>query len=71
MSFNVKGFSKAVVRIYTVGGRLVKEIQAGDSSNMAVWDGDNEKKETVKLGIYIYTITDSKGNRKTGKFAVK
>jgi len=57
------------IKIYTLTGELVKEIkeQVGDK---AYWDVKNKKGKAVSSGIYIYYITNPKGQEKKGKVAI-
>jgi len=57
------------IRIYSLTGELVKEIseQEGDK---AYWDVKNKQGEAVASGIYIYYITNPKGQEKKGKLAI-
>jgi len=57
------------IRIYTLGGELVKEIseQVGDK---AYWDVKNQNEGKVASGIYIYYITNPKGQEKKGKVVI-
>ena len=57
------------IKIYTLGGELVREIkeQEGDK---AYWDMKNKQGEKMSSGIYIYYITNPKGEEKKGKVAI-
>jgi len=57
------------IRIYTLTGELVREIREQDGDR-AYWDVRNKDGERVSSGIYIYHITNSKGEEKKGKVAV-
>lgn len=60
------------IRIYTVTGELVKTLtkeEIGDNS-VVEWDVKNDKGENVVSGIYIYLITNDKGDKKEGKFTI-
>ncbi len=56
---------RAKIRIYTVAGELVREINSGDK-----WDGRNKAGELVSGGIYIFYVTDPSGEKAMGKIAV-
>jgi len=58
------------IEIYDIIGRLVRSINSLDSSNVE-WDGKNESGESISMGLYIYLLTDSNGNKKTGKIGVQ
>jgi hypothetical protein len=55
--------SDATVRIYTLSGKLVKEVTGN------LWDGRDQSDELVSSGVYIYSIDAGTGEQ-TGKFAV-
>lgn len=47
------------LRIFDVGGRLVRSLQNGTlpaGSHHAIWDGRNDQGETVPSGIYFYSL---------------
>ncbi len=58
------------IKIYDVSGSIVRIIAAGNSVS-AVWDAKNEDGEDVAVGLYIYVVTDSSGDKRSGKIAVK
>jgi hypothetical protein len=65
------------IKIYTVAGRLIKEIQQNNISDKFVminWSGRDEDNETLGNGIYIYKLTVDAANGNsittTGKLAV-
>lgn len=65
----------ASVRIFDVTGRLVRTLDPGTpendgSSGTAVWDGRNESGTRVAMGMYLYLISDSAGNKARGKIGV-
>ena len=59
------------IRIYTIGGSLVRELDiAGLAVNNVVqWDVKNSAGEVVASGVYIWEVTVG-GERKTGKLIV-
>jgi len=59
----------ANIRIYSLEGRLIREISESDGDGGAEWDGLNGDGEPVGSGIYIY-IVSSGGVSKFGKLAV-
>jgi flagellar hook assembly protein FlgD len=67
ITFTVNGTAGGEVKIYTISGKLVKElvIEAGESE--VNWDVLNEDGNSITAGLYIYTVTDEQGNKKTGK----
>ena len=58
----------SLIRIFTLSGELVKEIKA--SNNTQDWDVKNAAGCTLASGMYFYLITDTQGNKATGKIAV-
>lgn len=70
----------AVIRIFTLDGKLVQEIRPGDFSDggrtqhpdtgTASWGLTNTQGRPVSSGIYIYLIVDSQGQRAKGKVAL-
>ncbi|MFH1369369.1 MAG: T9SS type A sorting domain-containing protein [Elusimicrobiota bacterium] len=59
----------AKISIYTVSGRVVRELSA-DSGGKLEWDALNDGGEKVASGVYIYCVTNNKGQKTIGKFAV-
>lgn len=65
------------IKIYTVAGRLIKEIENKEITDKFVvinWTGQDEDGETLGNGVYIYKLTVDDGNgqsvTETGKLAV-
>lgn len=58
------------LRIYTLTGKLVRALTIGSGVGETNWDLLNEQGENIKPGIYLYTIADSFGNKKTGKLVI-
>ena len=56
---------QAKIKIYTVAGELVREINTGDQ-----WDGRNKAGELVSGGMYLFYISDVSGKNAVGKVAV-
>lgn len=61
--------SSAAVRIYTISGRLVRELYKSDSGQKLVWDVRNSAGQFVASGVYIYTIKGG-GQTATGKLMI-
>jgi hypothetical protein len=69
---------KVKIKIYTVAGRLIKEIappqNIQDKFVVINWDGKDEDGETLGNGVYIYRLTvesaDGTSVTNTGKLAV-
>jgi len=60
LSFNYDG--NATVRIYTVNGELVKEMDVN-----ILWDGTNEQQQPLASGAYLYLLTAEDGSVGRGK----
>jgi hypothetical protein len=65
------------IKIYTVSGRLIKEISSNSLQDKFVaidWDGKDADGETLGNGVYIYKLTvdaeDGTSTTTTGKIAV-
>jgi hypothetical protein len=58
----------SIVKIFTLSGRFVKRLTA--PAETALWDLTNDAGDTVASGLYIYVVTDSKGNRTRGKLTL-
>ncbi|OIO76228.1 MAG: hypothetical protein AUJ85_01015 [Elusimicrobia bacterium CG1_02_37_114] len=58
------------LKIFNVSGELVFEHEETDSSGMYGWDIVNSQGTKVASGVYIYLITNDRGEKKTGKLAI-
>ncbi|MBA7690116.1 hypothetical protein ES703_98640 [subsurface metagenome] len=61
---------EVTIRIYTVGGRLIKTMSLGDLSYGHYeqgWDGKDGEGDEVANGVYFYKITAENGDKKTEK----
>ena len=65
------------IKIYTVAGRLIKELDAKNITNKFVvigWQGTDQDGEKLANGVYIYRLTVDDGGSQsvtaTGKLAV-
>jgi hypothetical protein len=61
--------SLAKIRVYSLVGDLVKEIDHSDGTPQRNWDVRNDAGDDVQSGTYIYVI-ESNGSRKTGKLVI-
>ena len=61
--------SGSELRIYSLSGKLVCSLT--ESGNAIHWDGKNTGGNYIAQGIYLYSIKDTGGQKKTGKIAVK
>ncbi|MEW6517636.1 MAG: hypothetical protein AB1439_12120 [candidate division FCPU426 bacterium] len=58
----------STVRIYTSSGRLCRTLFAG--SGYAGWDRREEAGTEAGRGVYFYSVQDTSGNHREGKFAI-
>jgi hypothetical protein len=61
------------IKIFTIAGRLVKELSPGISrygANYVEWDGRDRKRRKVSNGVYYYTIKAGDAEPYYGKIAV-
>jgi hypothetical protein len=70
ITFSVGAATGGEVKVYTVSGKLVKELAIGTGESEVGWDVLNEDGNSITAGLYLYTITDGAGNKKTGKLAI-
>ncbi|MEI7904031.1 MAG: carboxypeptidase-like regulatory domain-containing protein, partial [Candidatus Firestonebacteria bacterium] len=62
--------ASAKIKIFTLAGALVRELEEKDNDGVYAWDASNTSGEKLASGVYLYFISDPNGNKKTGKFAV-
>ncbi len=70
--YNLPSSADVTLRIFDVGGRLVKELKesgAAGSNTTLMWDTTNKNGQRVGSGVYIY-ILESGGNKLVDKLAV-
>lgn len=60
--------SGARVRIFTLGGRLVRELS--EQGNVAAWDGRSENGDEMPTGAYYYLVLIPGEREARGKFAI-
>jgi hypothetical protein len=70
ITFSVSGATGGEVKIYTISGKLVKKLVLGAGESEVDWDVLNEEGNSIKAGLYLYTVTDGDGNKKTGKLVI-
>lgn len=61
--------SQGTIRIYTLGGELVKEISHTSGTGTETWNVKTDSGDDCATGTYIWSV-ESNGSRKTGKLAV-
>jgi hypothetical protein len=64
---NLPGLAR--VRVYTLSGRLVREIDHADGTPQHAWDVRDDRGDDVASGTYLYVI-EAAGARKSGKLVV-
>jgi hypothetical protein len=59
ISFRLPRRADVAVRVYTVGGRMVRKLSSPGVSGWGhvLWDGRDEQGDKVSNGVYIYKIT--------------
>jgi hypothetical protein len=70
ITFSVSSATGGEVKIYTISGKLVKKLLIASGDSEVNWDVLNEEGNSITAGLYIYSITDAEGNKKTGKLAI-
>jgi hypothetical protein len=58
------------LKIYTVSGDLVWEVENREGLGNIEWDARNQRGEDVASGVYVYKIEDLSGNRVYGRLVV-
>lgn len=61
----------ARIRIYTMNGEQILDKNITTTNGKSAWDVKNNDGENAAHGIYIYLITNDKGQKKTGKLGIK
>jgi len=69
---------EARIKIYTVAGRLIREIEAGAADlrigfNRIAWDGRDADGDALANGVYFYKLilsVNGEGSEQVGRFAV-
>ncbi len=63
--------SYATIKIYTISGDLVRTLEVTPEDNgQKVWYADNDARNKVASGVYIYLITNPQGEKCIGKLAI-
>ena len=60
----------SVVKIYTITGEMIRELEYSTKDGRVVWYGNNAEDQKVASGIYIIYVEDD-GKKKTLKIAVE
>ncbi|MCB4792145.1 MAG: gliding motility-associated C-terminal domain-containing protein [Elusimicrobia bacterium] len=62
--------NNAKISIFNISGELVYEANEVNGSGTLEWDGKNKSGNKVSSGVYVYLITNSGGEKKTGKISI-
>jgi flagellar hook assembly protein FlgD len=62
--------SGSIIKIMTINGTLIKEIQLSSNESQAIWDGRNEKGEQVGTAVYLVAAHHPFERNKVSKIAV-
>jgi subtilisin family serine protease len=60
----------AKIKVFTVNGRLIKELEEKDGDGGCFWDLRDITGQEIPSGIYLFYAEDNKGHKKVSKFAV-
>ena len=63
---------RAIVRIYTLNGTLVRVLEHNDPQDgtQLAWDLRNRNNQFVASGVYFYVVETPEGDKKVGRFTV-
>jgi hypothetical protein len=70
LTFSLSSATGGNIRIYTLSGKLVKDIPVTSGTTDALWNMTNESGNRINGGLYVYIMSDSDGNKKTGKIVI-
>ena len=62
--------ANCTIRIYTVSGDLVWELEHNNNEGNIEWDGKNRGGQDVTSGVYIFSVKDNGGGQSFGKLIV-
>ena len=62
--------SGSLIKITTITGTLIKEIQLSSNQSQTTWDGTNEEGEPVGTAVYLVAADHSSKRNKVSKIAV-
>lgn len=62
--------ASCTIRVFTLSGNLVNVLQHSDGSGTENYNLRNRFGEPLASGIYYYVVTDSRGEKDTGKFII-
>jgi|GEM_PF-2554490 len=58
------------IKVIDIAGELVYSTEADTPMGVLPWDVTNNSGQKLATGVYVYFISDNKGHKKIGKFAV-
>jgi hypothetical protein len=71
LTFQVSGAQgQSELKIYTISGKLVRKLPIGAGESEVDWDVLNEAGRQISRGLYVYSIRDEAGKKKTGKLLI-
>jgi hypothetical protein len=70
ITFALNSATGGDIKIYTLSGKLVKNIPVASGAADALWNMTNEAGNRINSGLYVYIMQDSEGNKKTGKIVI-
>lgn len=63
--------AKATIQVFTISGRPAKTLVKDDSTDTLVWSPvANDQGSPLASGVYVFTITQAGGSRRSGKLMV-
>ncbi|OGS21975.1 MAG: hypothetical protein A2252_00335 [Elusimicrobia bacterium RIFOXYA2_FULL_39_19] len=62
--------NNSTIEIYSLSGELVTTLEETDNNGKYQWDVRNKENEKLSSGTYLYRITDSSGEKMSGKIAI-
>ena len=60
----------SVLCIYTLSGKLVRKIEQVTNGTIS-WNGTNTDTNPITPGLYIFTLTDADGQKRSGKIVIR
>jgi hypothetical protein len=60
----------ATISIYDIAGQLVWKKEIKDTGGAALWSGENDGGQSTASGIYVFVITNPRGDEIKGKITI-
>jgi hypothetical protein len=70
ITFNRLGAARTKISIYSLSGRLLREIEEDPVNGKIAWNLKDKNNINVPSGTYLYAITDATGKQARGKIAI-